>query len=63
MTSIDGGESEWKVCFSTEDVDLPTGYFLGVTAATGELAGRYMHMCWNSGVLVVSLSPLYPHHR
>lgn len=43
MTSIDGPESEWKVCFSTENVDLPTGYYFGVSAATGDLAGIFMN--------------------
>lgn len=39
MTNIDGDESQWKMCFSATDVDLPTGYYFGVTAATGDLAG------------------------
>lgn len=38
MTNIHG-ESEWEPCFVVKDVDLPTGYFLGMSAATGDLAG------------------------
>ncbi len=37
---IDGKNSQWKTCFSANDVDLPTGYHFGATAATGDLAGR-----------------------
>lgn len=40
MTNI-GDSEEWKLCFSTEDVDLPTGYYFGVTAATGDLADNH----------------------
>lgn len=35
------GEPEWSPCFSVEDIDLPTGYYLGLSAATGDLAGQY----------------------
>ena len=38
LTNIHG-ESEWEPCFVVPDVDLPTGYFLGMSAATGDLAG------------------------
>ena len=38
MTNIHG-ESEWEPCFVVKDVDLPTGYYLGMSAATGDLAG------------------------
>lgn len=30
----------WKECFSIDNVRLPTGYYLGVTAATGQLSGN-----------------------
>ena len=33
------GTNEWATCFVVNDVDLPTGYYFGVTAATGDLAG------------------------
>ena len=33
------GQSDWNHCFVVPDVDLPTGYYLGMSAATGELAG------------------------
>lgn len=28
MTNIDDDESQWKMCFSATDVDLPTGYYV-----------------------------------
>ncbi len=38
MTNIVGND-DWKTCFVVNDVDLPTGYYFGATAATGDLAG------------------------
>lgn len=35
------GKNEWKECFSTKGVRLPTGYFFGATAATGELSDNH----------------------
>lgn len=32
-------EDDWKECFSVNTVRLPLGYYFGVSAATGELAG------------------------
>ena len=29
----------WKECFTVPNVKLPVGYYFGVSAATGELAG------------------------
>ncbi len=40
MSNIDG-KDDWKMCFVVNDVDLPTGYYFGATAATGDLAGVY----------------------
>jgi len=34
-------ERTWKPCVSAEGVTLPTGYYLGFSAATGDLAGKY----------------------
>lgn len=34
------GESDWDHCIEVPDVDLPTGYFIGMSAVTGDLAGR-----------------------
>ena len=31
---------DWTPCFSVDDIDLPTGYYLGFSATTGDLAGR-----------------------
>ena len=29
----------WRPCFFVDNIELPTGYYLGFTAVTGELAG------------------------
>ena len=39
-TNIDGSE-QWKECFSVKGVRLPTGYYFGVTAATGDLSDNH----------------------
>merc|ERR1711922_24642 len=31
----------WKSCFSVDGVHLPTGYFFGVSAATGDLSDNH----------------------
>ena len=33
------GKNSWKQCFSVEGVRLPTGFYFGASAATGDLAG------------------------
>ena len=38
MTNFKEGHS-WDPCFVINDVDLPTGYYFGFTATTGDLAG------------------------
>ena len=35
------GEGKWTECFDVVGVELPTGYFLGLSAATGDLAGIF----------------------
>lgn len=35
------GKNEWKECFTAEGVRLPTGYHIGVSAATGELSDNH----------------------
>ena len=35
------GDNGWKECFSVSGVKLPTGYYFGASAATGQLAGKY----------------------
>ena len=37
-TDIDG-KNAWKQCFMVDGVRLPTGYYFGASAATGDLAG------------------------
>lgn len=33
------GDDNWSECFNAPNVDLPTGYHFGFSAATGDLAG------------------------
>ena len=40
MTDIEG-KSEWKTCIDVAGIKLPTGYYFGLTATTGDLAGLY----------------------
>jgi mannose-binding lectin 2 len=40
--SIDiDGENKWKSCFNVDGVRLPTGYYFGMSAATGELSDNH----------------------
>ncbi|KAG8578541.1 hypothetical protein GDO81_010526 [Engystomops pustulosus] len=39
MTDIEG-KNEWKNCLDISGVRLPTGYYFGATAATGDLSGQ-----------------------
>lgn len=42
MVSIDiDGENKWKPCFTVDGVRLPTGYFFGASAATGDLSDNH----------------------
>lgn len=34
------GKNSWKQCFHVDGVRLPTGYYFGASAATGDLAGN-----------------------
>jgi len=34
------GEGIWKQCMSADGVTLPTNFYFGVSAATGELSGK-----------------------
>jgi mannose-binding lectin 2 len=40
-TDVDG-KNGWKPCFTVDGVRLPTGYFFGLSAATGDLAGTLL---------------------
>jgi mannose-binding lectin 2 len=40
MTNFDGSGT-WTPCFLVNNVDLPTGYYFGFTAATGDLADNH----------------------
>lgn len=44
LTNIHG-DSDWDHCIVVPDVDLPTGYFIGMSAATGDLAGQLCSEC------------------
>lgn len=35
------GKYEWKLCFSVNNVQLPTGYYFGISAATGDLSDNH----------------------
>jgi hypothetical protein len=35
------GKNAWKECFKVSDVVLPTGYFFGMSAATGDLSDNH----------------------
>ena len=40
QVSIDiNGDNRWKPCFTVDGVRLPTGYYFGASAATGDLSG------------------------
>ena len=34
-------KAAWKPCFSVQGVRLPTGYYFGMTAATGDLSDNH----------------------
>ena len=36
------GDENWSECFNAPNVDLPTGYHFGFSAATGDLAGLFV---------------------
>ena len=38
------GDDNWAECFNAPNVDLPTGYYFGFSAATGDLAGLSVHL-------------------
>lgn len=40
FTDVDG-QAAWKECFSVEGVRLPTGYYFGMSAATGDLSDNH----------------------
>lgn len=36
LTDVEN-KAGWKPCFEVQGVKLPTGYYIGITAATGDL--------------------------
>jgi len=34
------GKNTWKLCFKVDGIRLPTEYYFGVSAATGDLSGE-----------------------
>lgn len=34
--------NEWKECFSVDGVELPTGYYFGASASTGDLSDNHL---------------------
>lgn len=48
MTDVED-KNEWKNCFDVAGVRLPTGYFFGASAGTGDLSGKgCLPKRWNS---------------
>jgi mannose-binding lectin 2 len=40
MTDLED-KNEWKNCIDITGVRLPTGYYFGASAGTGDLSGEY----------------------
>lgn len=40
MSDLDN-KHEWKLCFEAKNVKLPTGYFFGMSATTGDLSDNH----------------------
>lgn len=40
MTDIED-KHEWKICFESSNVKLPTGYYFGASATTGDLSDNH----------------------
>lgn len=40
MTDLED-KAVWKPCFSVDGVELPTGYYFGFSAATGDLSDNH----------------------
>lgn len=40
MTDLEN-KNEWKLCFETSNVKLPTGYYFGASATTGDLSDNH----------------------
>lgn len=41
-------KNEWKNCFDVAGVRLPTGYYFGASAGTGDLSGEsFLPTSWN----------------
>ena len=34
-------KAAWKECFSVKDIKLPTGYYIGISATTGDLSDNH----------------------
>lgn len=56
MVDVDD-RNEWKECIDIGGVRLPTGYFFGASAATGDLSGRselksFKHTTNNKEVII-----------
>lgn len=40
LTDVEG-KRNWQKCFKVDGVQLPTGYYLGLSAATGDLSDNH----------------------
>lgn len=45
MTDLED-KNEWKNCIDITGVRLPTGYYFGASAGTGDLSGECERMLW-----------------
>lgn len=45
MTDLED-KNEWKNCIDITGVRLPTGYYFGASAGTGDLSGEYVKGCF-----------------
>jgi len=50
------GKNAWKPCFAVDGVRLPTGYYFGASAATGELADN--HDVYSLKLYDIAVEPL-----
>lgn len=61
MVDVDD-KNEWKECIDIGGVRLPTGYFFGASAATGDLSGGYLLQMFSNNMdeLLARLSAFSP---
>lgn len=48
MTDLED-KNDWKGCIDVTGVRLPTGYYFGASAGTGDLSGEWLSEAWRLG--------------